>query len=57
LYYRLLEAGTFEALSSPGRVPVVELDATQLAMLLSGVSLVASKRRRKRFSGGAERAA
>lgn len=50
LYYRLLEAGTFEALSVVDNGSVIELDATQLSMLLAGVSLVASKGRRKRFS-------
>lgn len=46
LYYRLLEAGTFEAITGDG--PRVQIDATQLAMLLGGVSLV-SVRRRKRY--------
>lgn len=50
LYYRILEAGTFEAFTVAGDAPVIEMDATQLTMLLAGVSLVASKRRRKRFS-------
>ena len=45
LYYKLLEAGTFEALAAEG--PCLQIDATQLAMLLGGVSLAA--RRRKRF--------
>ena len=47
LYYRLLEAGTFEVLASPG--PCARIDSTQLAMLLGGVSL-ASMKRRKRYS-------
>ncbi len=46
LYYKLLEAGTFETLDSQG--PCLRIDATQLAMLLGGVSLV-SVRRRKRY--------
>ena len=46
LYYRLLEAGTFETIKGDG--PRVQIDATQFAMLLGGVSLVAA-RRRKRF--------
>ena len=50
LYYRVLEAGTFEALSAAHECAVIELDATEVAMLLAGVSLVASRRRRKRFS-------
>jgi len=52
LYYRVLEAGTFETISAEGDSPVIEMDTTQLAMLLAGVSLVASKRRRKRFLTG-----
>jgi transposase len=50
LYYRLLEAGTFEELKPQDNSCQLQLDATQLAMLLSGVSLVASQKRRKRFS-------
>jgi transposase len=49
LYYRLLEAGTFEALKRPDQSCYLIIDGTQLAMLLSGVSLVASHRRRKRY--------
>jgi len=50
LYYRLLEAGTFEELRNPDQSSYLTIDATELSMLLSGVSLVASRRRRKRFS-------
>jgi hypothetical protein len=50
LYYRLLESGTFEALSSLDPDRPLEIDTTQLTMLLSGVSLKSSSRRRKRFS-------
>ena len=58
LYYRLLEAGTFEELGKPNELSYQVLDSTELAMLLSGVSLIASHRRRKRYSlGHAERAA
>jgi hypothetical protein len=49
LYYRLLEAGTFEELASPDPACPLEIDATQLVMLLSGVSLQGSTHRRKRF--------
>ena len=49
LYYRLLEAGTFEELKSRGNSCRLQIDATQLSMLLSGVSLVSSHRRRKRY--------
>ena len=50
LYYRLLEAGTFEELKTQHQSTHLAIDATQLSMLLSGVSLVASDRRRKRYS-------
>ncbi len=50
LYYRLLEAGTFEELNAQDGSCRLQMDATQLAMLLSGVTLQASKRRRKRYS-------
>ena len=50
LYYRLLEAGTFEELTAAGDSRQLQIDATQLAMLLAGVSLVASHRRRKRYA-------
>ena len=46
LYYKRLEAGSFEIITS--EQPCIEIDATQLAMLLGGVSL-ASMRRRKRY--------
>ena len=53
LYYRVLEAGTFEELKSPknpDQSSYLTIDATELSMLLSGVSLVASTRRRKRYA-------
>ena len=50
LYYRVLEAGTFEPLQAAGQSRCITLDATQLTMLLSGVSLVAAQQRRKRYS-------
>jgi transposase len=46
LYYRLLEAGTFEVMASEDAC--LQIDSTQLAMLLGGVSLV-GVRRRKRY--------
>ena len=49
LYYRLLEAGTFEMLESPDGSPKRQIDAVELSMLLSGVSLAASSTRRKRY--------
>jgi transposase len=45
LYYRLLEAGTFEVIAAEGNC--AQIDATQLAMLLGGVSLVGVKRRKR----------
>jgi transposase len=50
LYYRLLEAGTFEKLQPIEGSPKRQIDATELAMLLSGVSLRAACKRRKRFA-------
>jgi transposase len=50
LYYRLLEAGTFEELKPQDDSCRLQIDATQLSMLLSGVSLVRSDRRHKSFS-------
>jgi len=46
LYYKLLEAGTFEVIGGEG--PRVQIDATQLAMLLGGVSLTSVRRKRYR---------
>lgn len=51
LYYRLLEAGTFETLQARDNSTKLQIDATELSMLLSGVSLAASSKRRKRFAG------
>ncbi len=45
LYYKLLEAGTFEVIRSEGTC--VQIDSTQLAMLLGGVSLVGARRRKR----------
>jgi transposase len=49
LYYKLLEAGTFEGVTGQG--PRVQIDATQLAMLLGGVSLTAVRRKRYARAG------
>ena len=46
LYYRLLEAGTFEVIAAEDAC--IQIDSTQLAMLLGGVSLV-GVRKRKRY--------
>lgn len=50
LYYRLLEAGTFEELPAENGSCHLQMDATELSMLFSGVSLVASRQRRRRYS-------
>lgn len=50
LFYRLLESGTFEPFATSDSSRPLQFDSTQLAMLLSGVSLVAAQRRRKRFA-------
>ena len=50
LYSRLLEAGRFEELplASRGDGPCARIDATELAMLLAGVSLTAKRHKRYR---------
>ena len=48
IWYKRLEAGTFESLRATGEGAQVEIDVTELALLLGGVSL-ASAQRRKRY--------
>lgn len=48
VWYKRLEMGTFEMIGD-GRTETLEIDATQLAMLLGGVT-IASARRRKRYA-------
>lgn len=48
IWYKRLERGSFEMPKPSGDAQHLELDATDLAMLLGGVSL-ASARRRKRY--------
>ena len=50
LYYRVLERGTFESFQHASTAKHVTIDATELAMLLSGVSLASARRRRVRYS-------
>ena len=50
LYYRLLEAGTFEPLKAREASCQLQLDATELSMLLAGVSLARAGKRRKRYA-------
>jgi len=45
VYYKLLESGTFEMISGQG--DCLAIDATQLAMLLGGVSLATATRRKR----------
>lgn len=53
LFYKRLEAGTFEMLEADDeQAATVEIDATQLALLLGGVTL-RSARRRKRYTKAA----
>jgi len=47
IWYKRLEAGTFETLSASTDQAAVELDATQLGLLLNGVSLASAKRRKR----------
>lgn len=56
IWYKRLEAGTFETPRPGGDRSHVELDATEMAMLLGGVSL-ASVKRRKRYTPLLEKAA
>ncbi len=48
-FYKRLESGTFEMLQADDESAVLEIDATQLAMLLGGVTLQ-SAHRRKRYA-------
>jgi transposase len=56
LVYKRLERGTFEMMTAADDAAVIEIDATQLAMLLRGVS-IASAKRRKRFARPGQHAA
>jgi transposase len=49
IYYRVLEAGTFESLTKPHEGRSITMDSTELSMLLAGVTLATSGRRRKRY--------
>ncbi len=52
LFYKRLEAGTFEMLRATDASDVLEIDATQLAMLLGGVTLESAQRRRRYARAG-----
>lgn len=45
IFYKRLEAGTFQMPPGNARAAGVELDATELALLLAGVDLASVKRR------------
>jgi transposase len=47
IFYKRLEVGTFEIPKSAAGQVCLEMDATQLAMLLNGVSLESVKRRKR----------
>jgi transposase len=49
IFYKQLQAGTFEIPKAGGDDACLEMDTTQLAMLLTGVSM-ATAQRRKRFA-------
>jgi transposase len=46
-FYKRLESGTFEMLRPDGAAATVEIDATELVLLLSGVALSSAKRRKR----------
>lgn len=46
-FYKRLESGTFEMPVHAGEAATLQIDATDLAMLLSGVSLASAKRRKR----------
>jgi transposase len=52
LFYKRLEAGSFEMLRPEGEAATIEIDATQLALLLNGVSLASAKRRKRYARAG-----
>jgi transposase len=52
LFYKRLESGTFEKLQPADNAVAVELDAAELAMLLSGVSVDSAKRRKRYARAG-----
>jgi transposase len=45
IYYKRLEAGTFQMPLADARAAGLELDATELSLLLSGIDLTSVKRR------------
>ncbi len=51
-FYKRLESGTFEMLQADDASAVLEIDATQLAMLLGGVTLQSAQRRKRYARAG-----
>jgi transposase len=49
MFYKRLETGSFQLPAANGDSPGVEIDATDLALLLTGVDIQSAKRR-KRYS-------
>ena len=47
LWYKRLEQGTFETVPASDGEPRVRIDSTQLAMILGGVTLESTKRRKR----------
>jgi transposase len=52
IWYKRLEAGTFEAIPADDDARAVEIDGAQLAMLLAGVCLGSAKRRKRYARAG-----
>jgi len=52
IWYKRLESGSFEMLAPQPDTTTLELDATELSLLLSGITL-SSAHRRKRFAASA----
>ncbi len=49
LFYKRLEAGTYQLPTAPDECEGIEIDATDLAILLNGIDIQSAKRR-KRYS-------
>jgi transposase len=51
-FYKRLESGSFERLRPEGDAATVQIDATELALLLGGVSFASAKRRKRYARAG-----
>lgn len=47
IWYKRLEAGTFQVPAADRDMNTIEIDHTQLALLLSGIDLASAKRRKR----------